>query len=278
MRGPVRSVLLAALAVCAFGALTIEQASAAVLQKTVAGVKTPFLAIYGNPGTNGASVPVGGGLGRNFGFGENMLFRACGGCSPAVGVNLAITLGTTTAEAHDSYVGGRLMSNQTGENNPLSFKIEFVDFQDSLLGSGLTPSYADTSDRPWITEICSPAAAESACKTDAQFTEPIKKGGVKIEDVSFDLKLPTGPEVVQGTVWGEFKNGTAGNPPCVKLALPAAGVPTLVVTQMSTGGPAVGTPIAAIKGTACLISANNDWYKISTLEKEEPEITLDNNA
>jgi hypothetical protein len=269
MRGPIRSILLAAFAVCAFAAIPAVQASAATIEDEA----TAMLAIYGSPGTNGTALPVGGGLGRNFGFGKNMLFQACSGCTPAVGVNLDITLNGSVSEAKDSYIGGRLMSNKSGVNNPLSFKIEFVDFQDNLTGGVATPSYADTSDRPWIAEICSPAAELEKCKTDAQFTEPVKKGGVKIEDVTFLLVTAGGPVVVQGTVWGEWKNG---KPPCIKLALPAAGNPTLVVTQTFTGGPALGEKITGVSGEACLISANNDWYHVKTGEIKEPEVTIAN--
>ena len=272
MRGPLRTILLAALALCAFAALTVSQASGATMEKKVGEVKTPFIAIYGNPGTNGAAVPVGGGLGRNMGFGENMLFQACSGCTPSVGENLKIELpGPFVAEAKDSYIGGRLMSNKSGENNPVSFKVEFVDFQDNLVNGVLTPSYADTSDRPWIAEICSPAAAAKACKVDAQFPGA-EKGAVKIDDVTFDLN----GVVVQGPVWGTWINGKAGEPPCIKLEKPAAGNPTLVVTQTVAGAPAVGSAITAISGKVCLISANNDWYNVKTGEKEEPEIVLAN--
>jgi len=278
MRGPIRSVLLAALAACAFGALTVGSASAATMEKIVGTVHTDFLAIYGNPGTNGATVPVGGGLGRNFGFGENMLFRACATCSPVVGANLKVEFaGPVVAEAKDSFVGGRLMSNQTGSNNPLSFKIEFVDFQNSAIaGVGAVPSYADTSDRPWIAEICPPGTVGENCKTDAQFTQGNKAAGVKIEDAAFDLNIATGPVVVQGTVWGTWENGIAGRAPCITLEKPAAGNPTLAVTQTSTGGPAVGALATGVGGKACLISANNDWYNIKTGEKEEPEIIIKN--
>jgi hypothetical protein len=276
MRGPIRSVVLAALAVCALGALTVGSASAATMEDEA----TAMLAIYGNPGTNGAGVPVGGGLGRNFGFGKNMLFQACEGCThvPATGKNLKIELpGPFVAEAKDSYIGGRLMSNKTGVNNPVSFKIEFADFQDnSIVGVGAVPSYADTSDRPWIAEICSPAAAAKACKVDAQFEGPCAAAGltgcVKIDDVAFDLN----GVVVQGPVWGRWKNGAAGVCPTITLETPAAGTPTLAVTQTSAGGPAVGALAAKVEGEVCLISANNDWYNVKAGEVKEPAVTIAN--
>jgi hypothetical protein len=270
MRGPIRSILLAALAVCAFAAIPAAQASAATIEDEA----TAMLAIYGNPGTNGTALPVGGGLGRNFGFGKNMLFQACSGCTnvPAIGENLKITLAGSVSEAKDSYIGGRLMSNKTGVNNPLSFKIEFVDFQDNLTGGVATPSYADTSDRPWIAEICSPAAEAKKCKPDAQFPGA-EVGGVKIDDVTFLLVTAGGPVVVQGAVWGEWE-GT--KPPCIKLEKPAAGNPTLVVTQTFAGGPVLGEAITAISGKACLISANNDWYNVKAGEVKEPATTIAN--
>lgn len=273
MRGPIRSVLLAALAVCAFAAL-VGQASAARLG-TVA--NPSFQAIYGEPGVNGATLPVGGGLGRNFGFGENMLFEANATAPRAV---LSITLETTpatTATAQDSFIGGTLMSNKTGANNPLSFDVQFVDFQNSKIGTALVPSYADTNDRPWIAEICSPEAAAHTCRPDPQAGvaaagEGSNPGEVVIQDVSFDLQnVPTvGTVVVQGTVWGTWE-GT--KPPCIKLHLPPAapaGVnrENLYVTQPVA---LIGTKVSAISGTACLLSANNDWFSGT-----EPATTLKN--
>lgn len=260
MRGPIRSVLLAAVAVCAFAALTVGSASAALLGQPG---NTPFLAIYGSPGSNGATtVPVGGGLGRNFGFGENMEFEAN---TTTPREPLEITLGGVVAKSEQAELGGTLMSNKTGANNPLSFTIQFVDFQHNTLGGAADPAYSDTSDRPWITEICSLAAVGEACKTDAQYKQGNKPGGVKIENVSFNI----GPGiVVQGTVWGKWKDGTITTPACITLEKPAAGEPTLVDTQGGT----VGNAIEAIKGTACLRSANNDWYS----GKENVAITIKN--
>jgi hypothetical protein len=264
-------VLLAALAACAFGTLAVGSASAATIEDEA----TAMLAIYGSPGTNGAGVPVGGGLGRNFGFGKNMLFQACEGCThvPAIGKNLKIELpGPEVWEVKDSHIGGRLMSNKTGANNPLSFKIEFADFQDSFVNGTATSLYPDTSDRPWIAEICSPAAVGEACKTDAQYKQGNKPGGVKIENVTF-LLSSVGVVVVQGTVWGLWKNG---KPPGIKLETPAAGEPTLAVTQTFAGGPALGTLVTKVEGEASLISANNDWYNIKVGEVKEPEIVIAN--
>jgi hypothetical protein len=270
MRGPIRSIMLAALAVCAFAAIPAVQASAATIEDEA----TAMLAIYGNPGTNGAGVPVGGGLGRNFGFGKNMLFQACSGCThvPAIGENLKITLpGPFVAEAKDSYIGGRLMSNKTGVNNPLSLKIEFADFQDNFVNGTPTPSYADTSDRPWIAEICSPAAAANACKVDGQFPGAAV-GAVKIDDVSFMLNTAGGPVVVQGPVWGTW----VGTKACIKLETPVAGNPTLAVTQTFATGPALGALVTKVEGEACLISANNDWYNVKVGEVKEPAVTIAN--
>jgi hypothetical protein len=270
MRGPIRSVLLAAVAACALSALTVGSASAATIK---AGTNN-LLAIYGNPGTNGASVPVGGGLGRNFGFGENMVFQAGNG----VGTALSITLLTKIAKAEESLIGGTLMSNQSGEGNALSFTIQSVDFQDNNLGAEATPSYADTSDRPWITEICGvkePGHEAKECRIDPQLSEAAAAGRtVKIEDVSFALKnAVVGTVVVQGTAWGKWENGEAKKPPCITLEPPPAGAganQTLIDTQ----GGEVGKPITAISGKACLISANNDWFTAGA--KSEPAIVLKN--
>jgi hypothetical protein len=275
MRGPIRSILLAALAVCAFAAL-VGQASAAVLG-TVA--NPSFQAIYGNPGTNAEALPVGGGLGRNFGFGENMLFTANATSPRAI---LSITLATepaTTATAAETELGATLMSNKTGINNPLSLAIQFVDFQNSKIGTTLVPTYADTNERPWISEVCSTEAENGKCKPDPQAGTVAGTGAnageVVINDVSIDLtKVPgvAGAVVVQGTVWGTWE-GT--KPPCIKLHLPPAtpaGVnrENLYVTQPAA---LIGTPVNAISGTACLLSGGSDWFTGT-----EPTTTIKNTA
>jgi hypothetical protein len=280
MRGPIRSVLLAALAVCAFAALTVSQASAA----TIKNVKTGsfLLAIYGYPGesTNkpATETAIGGGLGRNFGFGENMLFRASTTGKP--GANLAVKIGGVTLEATDSYVGGTLMSDKTGEGNALSFTIQSADFQNSsAVGVGLAPAFTDTSDRPWITEICPLNEGKKECRIDPFFTEAQQEGRtVKIDDVSFNVFIAGAANVIQGTVWGKWEQGKEKVPPCIKLESPAKAVTekspdeTLIGTQ---GTAVFGKSIEEIKGQACLISANNDWYTVGTV-KEEPEIVIKN--
>jgi hypothetical protein len=266
MRGPIRSILIAALAVCAFAALTVGSASAALLGQAA---NTSFLAIYGNPGSNGLTVvPVGGGLGRNFGFGENMLFKSNK-------AKFEIGTAKAKAESKEAFIGGTLMSNKTGVNNPLSFTVQFADFQFSeVAGVGLFPTYSDTSDRPWITEICS-AETGTLCRVDPA-RAPNALGEVKVEDVSLNL----GPGfVVQGTVWGVWGNGAAGKCPTITLNLPPKEIvekspdETLYVTQTKAGFPAVGEKLEGIEGVFCLTSANNDWY-----EGKEPAITLNNTA
>jgi hypothetical protein len=270
-------VLLAALAACAFGALVAGSAAGATLKEH--GATEGFLAIYGKPGSNGATtIPVGGGLGRNFGFGENMLFRACETCvaavgGPPVGKTLSITLNNaakTKEEAKDSFIGGTLMSNTTGADKPLSFAVQFTDFQNGTLAG-----YSDTSDRPWIGEVCPPAS--TTCKTDPSFTGPA--GGVKIEDVSFNLNPGT---VVQGTVWGKWINSpAAGSPPCIKLESRPTGSTAsqnLIVTQSALEGigVVVGNAAETVAGEVCLISANNNWYKIKSGEEKTPLIEIEN--
>lgn len=259
--------LCAALSVFVFGTMTAGQASGANMKIVN---NEGFLAIYGNPPATG---PVGWGLGRNFGFGQNLLLKA-GGAYPGT-LPLSITFeGGLKSKACDSYIGGTLMSNKTGVNNPLSLAIQFVDFECNTNNIGQRPqSYADTFDRSWITEICSPGAAAEACKTDPL----IKKGGkgeVKIEDVSFNL----GPGVVvQGTAWGTWENGAAKVPPCITLKNPpeeAGANQTLIVTQTIAGAPAVGAKAEKVEGRACLFSANNDW--VTQSEKTEPQIEIAN--
>jgi hypothetical protein len=272
MRGPIRIILIAALAACAFTALA-GQASAAIMKSTN---NPAFLAIYGNPGasanslTNGSPVPVGGGLGRNFGFGENMVFR-----SKTKGANPSFTLDNgVVAESKDTYAAGTLMSNKTGKNNPLSFTVQFADFQNSvIIGVGAVPSFADTSDRPWITEICPTEANAPECQVDPQFKVSGTGEGrnVKIEDVSIDLGPGT---VVQGTAWGKWEDGAAKVPPCIKLENPpkaVGGSENLFVTQATAGLSKVGEKTKTVQGKVCLVSANNDWY-----EGEEPEIKITN--
>jgi hypothetical protein len=246
------------LAVCAFAALTVGQASAATIK---AGTSN-LLAIYGYPGASTKSPAVeeaiGGGLGRNFGFGENMLFRA--DTTKAIGKNIRIKVGGTESESKDGLIGATLMSNKTGKDNPLSFTIQFADFQFNEVkgGVGLQPAYADTHDRPWIAEVCS-AAAGTECLVDPRVAKAA--GEVKIENVSIDI----GPGfVVQGTAWGKWKDGNTTKPPCISLNMPVAAVEkdTLFTTQTPGAPfPAVGTKLEEIVGEACLISANNDWYE-----------------
>jgi hypothetical protein len=268
------SLAVAALAVCAFAATSVSQASAAYMKE--AGVLPGFLAVYGFPAAvNEVERPVGGGLTRGFGFGENLLFRA--DTLAEVGKNLSITLEKEAkvvgmSEAKDSYLGATLLSNRTGVNNPLGVGIQFVDFQDNeaLNEKGEkvpAPSYADTWDRPWIAAICS-AVAATKCKTDAQFA-PTGEGGVEIENVSFDIGPGT---VVQGTAWGKFHPGTTAKPPCISLEKAPAAAPTLVETQ----GSSVGATASKVEGEACLISANNNYYKVSGSITKTPAIEITN--
>jgi hypothetical protein len=248
---------LTAVAVCAIGAAFASQALGATIEEGT----NAMLAIYGSPPAAG---PVGGGLGRNFGFGSNMLFEA-NTTSPRKAIS--ITVGTLTAKSEIAEIGGTVMSNKTGVNNPLSFSIQFADFQKSTVTETATASFSDTSDRPWISEICPPIATTKECRVDPRGTEKelgAPESSVKIEDVSVNL----GPGfVVQGTVWGTFINGTTTTPACISLNLPPEKVPTqtLVITQTPGGAfPAVGVAINAISGEACLVSANNYYYPGNT--------------
>jgi hypothetical protein len=249
--------------------MTVGQASGANLK--IEKVSPGFLAIYGFPGANsieGNERPVGQGLGRNFGFGQNMLFQAGGG----KGKPLAITIeGIFRSESCDSFIGGTLMSNRTGKGNPLSFGVEFADFQCNRVNGVLTSAYADTQDQKWIAEICSPAALEKECKSNALIPATnTEKGQITIEHVAIEI----GPGLtVQGDVWGKWRNG---KPPCITLNNPPASVTeqTLVVTKSLVAGLSVGAKVSAVEGEACLISANNAWY--SQTEKSEPTIEITN--
>jgi len=266
-------VLLAALALCALAALTVGQASAALMGQPG---NTPFEAIYGNPPAAG---PLGGGLGMNFGFGENMLFEAKEGVTGEEKISISIPLiagGNVVSAATDSFIGGTLMSNKTGVKTPLSFTVQFADFQNNSVGGVTAPAtaaYSDTSDRPWITEICPFLPATNTCSTDPLFATP--RGSVEISDVSVNIG-PTGglkSVTVQGTVWGVWEDGAANTPPCIKLSAKPGGAAadqTLITTKTGAeSGIAVGKAIAEIKGKACLLSANNDWNTAT-----KPAITI----
>jgi hypothetical protein len=263
-----RTFLVAAVAVSALATAFVGNAFAANL---VESSTSGLLAIYGTPGSNAAELPVGGGLARNFGFGQNMLFQAGNGVGTAVAITLNNTA-KTKEETGDATIGATLTANKTGANNPLGLAIQFADFQDSTLSW-----YSDTYDRPWLVNVCSPAEG-TKCKTDPLFNTPL--GSVKIEDVSFDLGPGT---VIQGTIWGKWVNGSAKVAPCITLE---AGPPenaganqTLIVTQVSKtleeAGIKVGTKSQTIQGKFCLISANNAWYKVGT-SSSEPALTITN--
>jgi hypothetical protein len=227
---------------------------------------TAFLAIYGSPTINGKE-PVGGGLARNFGFGENMLFEAS--TLGKIGLNVKIVHEEKELVTEDAYIGGTLQSNRTGENNPLGFTIQFADFQDSsFAGLGGVPHYSDTSDRPWITTICAPLAEQ--CRVDPLLTVKVAGVDVKIEDVSLDI----GGIVLQGTIWGNWINGKAKIPPCIKLEN-RPGAAGADQTLIDTQGGTVGKPITSIAGEFCLVSANNDWFKFGSIANEPP-ITIEN--
>jgi hypothetical protein len=265
MRNPVQGILSGTLVACVFMVLAGGQASAATMGQPS---NTAFQAIYGNPGSNGATLPVGGGLGRNFGFGETMLFRA--NTTAEIGKNIHIKLGGAVTEVRDADIGATLTSDKTGENNPLGLDIQFVDLQDGTVGGTAWLWNADTVDRPWITEICAPGA--EACHVDPRFTVGTTKTDVKIEDVSLEV----GGIPLQGTVWGEWINGTAKKAPCIKLVSPPADATasqTLIATQPAAD---VGASIEEIGGEACLISANDDWYRVSSYVVNEPAITIKN--
>jgi hypothetical protein len=224
-----------------------------------------FQAIYGAPNFNGAE-PVGGGLARSFGFGENMLFEAS--TEMKIGKSIEVTYEEKTGKAEETYLGGTLQSNKTGENHPLAIAFQFADFQDSSLGGSATPHYADTYDRPWIATICAPK--EEKCRVDPRFEVlSLSKGNVKIEDVSLEF----GGVVVQGTLWGQWINGEKGVPPCIKLESPPA-LAAADQTLFDTQGGTVGNPVTGITGEFCLISANNDWYIIGGTTNE-PAITIE---
>jgi len=270
MRGPTRGILLAALAAAAFAALAGQAAAATMKTAT-----NQFLAVYGSPPP---TAPLGGGVGMNFGFGETMAFDA----SQLSGEPLLFTIakGKETElklRPDETLIDGTLLSNKTGKNVPLSFGIQFVDFQKNKVTSkllGVTevafPAYADTWDRPWITEIC-PKGTIAACRTEAQFTS-FYEGEVHIEAASMLIGLlPSSGMTVQGDLWGEWLDGS---PPCIRFQPTPLGSPGLFVSKSpgpGAGFPAVGERVDLEKGKACLVSANNDFHVGNT-----PEIKIAN--
>src|SRR5580704_11310582 len=176
------SALVASLALVALGLLSVGSASASTMENKTAA--SALLAMYGSPEVNLEAVPGGGGLGRNFGAGENMLFQ--GDTAAKVGKNLGLSVGGVALEAGDTYLGMTLMSNKTPETSPVGALAEFVDFQESKANGALVPTYTDTADRGWVLSICGKAAT---CKVDA------RAGGagahlVKLEDVTFAVGKP----------------------------------------------------------------------------------------
>jgi hypothetical protein len=255
------SALAVGVALFGLAAVVVGNASAAMIGQPS---NLAFQAIYGAPNFNSAE-PVGGGLARSFGFGENMLFEAS--TEKKIGKNIEVTHEEKTEKSEDTYLGGTLQSNKTGENHPLGIAFQFADFQDSSFGGSATPHYADTTDRPWIATICAPK--EEKCRVDPRFEVGTTKIDVKIEDVSLEF----GGVVLQGTMWGQWINGEKGVPPCIKLESPPASAgadQTLIDTQGGT----VGKAIAGLTGEFCLISANNDWYIIGSTTNE-PAITIE---
>jgi hypothetical protein len=246
----------------ALAVLGVGQASAATLE-TVPTVA--FQAIYGNPPSGG---PIGLGLGRNFGFGANLLFHIA--TKAKTGPEIITQFNTVSFTANDAYVGGTLMSNGTGANNPLGLTIQFADFDNvfQTVEGAKEPvqKFSDTNDRPWITDICSPQA--KLCELDPQFLN--SERSVEIQDVAFDYG---GRLVAQGTMWGKWVNGTKTTPPCIVFELPFKPTdPTLVVTQTAGSPyPPVGTPLKEIKGEICLVIANNYYYPGNT-----PEVIIKN--
>jgi hypothetical protein len=271
--------LATSLAAVTFGPMTGGVAFGATLKLATAEGKEGFVAIYGFRNVSPveeAERPIGNGLGRNFGFGESLLFQAGNG----VGTPITITLNGTELKTRDTMIGFQLESNHTGAGSPFGMATEFVDMQDGFTGTMHIPWRADTRDRPWTAEVCSPAAAVGTCKVDAQVGgaegEGANPGEVKIENVALNFFGAT----IQGTIWGKWINGASKKAPCIELHLPAtkpAGV--VVQTLYETQGEAGPSPITAIKGKACLVSANNSWYSVkgeAPEETEEPAIEVTN--
>jgi hypothetical protein len=254
------------------GLMVVGGASGATLKLAAEkGAAHAFVAIYGFPAVHDeAERPVGGGLGRDFSFGETMVFQAGNG----VGSLLSMTINKEVLKARDASISLQLASNHTGANVALGFQVTSADLQDTFLGAAHEPIYADTTDVPWIGKTCSPSIVAGKCKVDplvGSFAgEGAEPGEVKIEGVSFDVGPGT---VIQGAIWGKWINGGNFKAPCIELHLPAALKGVSTETLYETQGAAVGKALEAIKGKACLISANNGWYSVKAEgeEKEEKE-------
>jgi hypothetical protein len=214
---------LAAVVACALGAVTAGSAFADTIGLPPA--TNPFVAFLGNPG---ATPPLGLGAAKDFGIGENMVFRGGTLSGVAETADVSITLEGVTDHCEDAIAGGTLVSNKTSttaNDTPIGFDIQSVDFQHCLIGTTPAPTFSDTKDHVWHARI-----KEAA-------------GGTTIEDVAVDV----GGKLLRGEVTGSWKQGTTGKPPCITLT----GVGTLATDPG-------GVKPAAIAGKICLISSNND--------------------
>ncbi len=266
--------------------LLVSEASAATFEWKAGKEKETLLAIYGFPPETEENVlkekAIGGGLARNFGFGTNMLFQAA---TKVVGENIFMVVEEKLEkestelkiESCDTFLGGTLMSNKTGENQPLGLGIEFADIQCDKLGKVSAPAYSDTHDQKWIVSICAPGAEK--CKLEPLHTVgELEKDNVEIEHVAINIGAPKTPLVIQGTAWGKWENGVEKTPPCIKLQKKPANATAsqnLIVTQSESPAVPVGTVATNLSGKLCLISANNNWYNQAG-EKFEPEIVIAN--
>ncbi len=246
--------------------VSAASASASKLEDTTA--KAALLAVYGSPGSNGAEVPVGGGLGRSVGLGANLLFEACEKCTTVSGKNLSITLGGVALEWADVVLGVTLLSDKTSPTSPVSLGVEFVDFQQGAIAKEPVPTYSDTWDRPWTGVVC---GEEAICKVD------VRKGGeasrlCKLEDVGFNIGPGT---VIQGTLWCKWINGAAEKAPCIELTEPPASAETKFDALYETRGSSVGARVEQLKGVACVVSAQNNYYSVTATELKHDAITLE---
>ncbi len=187
MRGPIRSLLLAAVAVCAFAVVAVGSASADTIGSPPA--TNPFVAFLGVPRANlGAAL--------DFGIGENMVFRGGTASGVAETNNVSITLEGVTDECKDAIAAGTLVSNSTGGSDaPIGFDIQSVNFQKCTVGATSAPTFSDTKDNVWRARF--KLAAE----------------GSTIEGIVVDV----GGKLLRGSVAATWKNGAAEKPPCVEL-------------------------------------------------------------
>lgn len=255
MRGPIRSVLLAACAaVGCMLALGASSAMALNVLTAAGGIEAGALRDDLNV-TSGTNPPTNGQ------FGANILAQNTKGA-------FALTTGTPPVVVNKSpqnydFVGLQLHSNpavSTTQCNSAGGYVQFADFQDSTLQNTTTnsPTYVNTLLFPFRTLINSVSAP---CTTTAGENE---KGLVTIRNTEF--YLPVAGVLAFGTIKGKYVEPGTGSK-ClgggVELELEQPG--------LVPAGSGINNGVAGEHAFLCFVSANN--YVYPTAGKEIGPLT-----